>query len=61
MKSFFKLIPVMAVALMVFSLPILVDNGTIGQQNEEKGIGAQVVKPAVETSAAIACFPFICP
>ncbi|HXE97901.1 MAG TPA: hypothetical protein VN642_15960 [Dongiaceae bacterium] len=59
MKSFTKVIPVMAVALMMFSLPIFADNGTIGQQ--DKSAGVQVVKVEIAPSAGFVCFPFNCP
>jgi hypothetical protein len=40
MKSLTRILPVMAAALMIFSLPVLADEGTMGQYGE-KNTGTQ--------------------
>ena len=40
MKSLTRIIPVMAAALMIFSLPVLADEGTMGQYGDKES-GAQ--------------------
>ena len=49
MRSIINTIPVIAVALMIFALPVLADNGAVGQ-----GVRFETV------NSAFACFPHQC-
>jgi len=64
MKSLTRTITVMAAALMIFSLPVLADQGTMGQY-AERGAGAQVVDRGTINhegggNGGFSCYPFIC-
>ena len=50
MRSFINTIPVIAVVLMIFALPVLADNGAVGQAERVETVN----------SAAFVCFPFQC-
>ena len=61
MRSFMKTITVMAAALMIFSLPVIAGEGTMGQY-AERGSGTQVVDIGTinQGGGSNPCFPFVC-
>ena len=64
MKLLTRTITVMAAALMIFSLPVLADQETMGRY-AERGAGAEVVDVGTINhegggKGGFSCFPFIC-